>query len=243
MACHLAPSSQHASSWYVRACVMRVRATATTFDVRIRNGPGPAHDLRARFRAYSRADAVALMIVVVLACVPTTDKRMKSWPKSSMTSSADAAATSTGSSACRPPARDPRGWRAVLFRPHRRRARSRSDLYEWRPTARCDQLATAQSCSARREHRPTPRRRAASGTRPPRAGVVDVDVSEDGNTVMIQLGGPVLRHRSRERQAQPDFDSGAGAPTIRTLSPDGPRVRVRARRRRWIRLGGHRAPS
>ncbi|HEY0480111.1 MAG TPA: DPP IV N-terminal domain-containing protein [Kofleriaceae bacterium] len=143
---------------------------------------------------------------------------MTSWPKLDDKLLADAAATFNWRLGLPTPLAITRDG-AVLFRrtPPRDFA---SDLYELAPDGNLRTLATAADLlGASEEHLSDAEKARRERTRTATRGVVDIDVSDDGKTVLVPLGGKLhLIDRSTGKRAVIDPGGPAYDPH---LSPDG----------------------
>ena len=161
---------------------------------------------------------------------------MTSWPKLDDKLLADSAATFNwrlGRPALLAITRDG----AVLFRrtPPRDFA---SDLYELAPDGNTRTLATAADLlGASEEHLSDAEKVCRERTRTATRGVVDADVSEDGKTVMVPLGGKFhLIDRASGKRTVIDPSGAAYDPH---LSPDGASVAFVRDGDVWIAAAGH----
>jgi dipeptidyl-peptidase-4 len=161
---------------------------------------------------------------------------MTSWPKLDDKLLADAAATFNWRLGLPTPLAITADG-AVLFRrtPPRDFA---SDLYELAPDGKLRTLATAaELLGTGEEHLSDAEKARRERTRTATRGVVDVDVSDDGNTVMVPLGGKfyVIDRATGKRTA---IDPG-GAAYDPHLSPDGSTVAFVRDGDVWIASAGH----
>jgi len=162
----------------------------------------------------------ALFVAVLAACHPQTNA-MTSWPKLDDKLLADAAATFNwrlGSPTTLAIAPDG----AILFRRTPPRAFA-SDLYELSPDGKLRTLATAADLlGTGEEHLSDAEKARRERTRTATRGVVDADISDDGKTVMVPLGGRFfLIDRASGTRTAIDPHGAAYDPH---LSPDGSTV-------------------
>ena len=146
---------------------------------------------------------------------------MTSWPKLDDKLLADAAATFNWRLGTPTPLAVTRDG-AVLFR--RTPARDfGSDLYELSPDGTLRTLATvAELLGTGEEHLSDAEKARRERTRTATRGIVDIDVSDDGNTVLVPLGGK-LYLLDRARGTRTVIDPG-GAAYDPHLAPDGSHV-------------------
>ena len=161
---------------------------------------------------------------------------MTSWPKLDDKLLADAAATLNWRLGQATPLALTRDG-AVLFRrtPAREFA---SDLYELAPDGKLRTLATASDLlGTGEEHLSDAEKARRERTRTATRGVVDVDVSDDGNTVLVPLGGKFfLIDRASGKRTTVDP---AGAAYDPHLSPDGTTVAFVRDGDVWIASASH----
>lgn len=164
--------------------------------------------------------ALLVLALALAACHPQTTA-MTSWPKLDDKLLADAAATFNWRLGAPAPLALTRDG-AVLFRrtPPRDFA---SDLYELLPDGTVRTLVTAADLlGASEEHLSDAEKARRERTRTATRGVVDIDVSEDGKTVMVPLGGKLhLIDRATGRRSVVDPGGPAYDPH---LAPDGTQV-------------------
>jgi dipeptidyl-peptidase 4 len=172
-----------------------------------------------------RVRSALLVVLAVLAACQSWSaappKAMTSWPKLDDKLLADSAATFTWRLGLPTSlAITPDG--AVLFRRTPPRSFA-SDLYELTPTGEVRTLVTAAELLGAGEEQLSDAEKARrERTRTATRGVVDVDVSEDGKTVLVPLGGKLhLIDRTTGKRSAIDPGGAAYDPH---LSPDGTTV-------------------
>jgi dipeptidyl-peptidase-4 len=112
---------------------------------------------------------------------------------------------------------------AVLFRRTKPRDRH-AELFELSPKGDIQLLASATALLAGAAEQLSNEEKARrERTRTMTAGIVDVDVSHDGNRVLIPVGGRLFVLERTTRKVL-EVDAGKGAPFDPHLSPDGRRV-------------------
>ncbi|HEU4727384.1 MAG TPA: prolyl oligopeptidase family serine peptidase [Kofleriaceae bacterium] len=163
----------------------------------------------------------ALLALLVAACHPQPNTAMTSWPKLDDKLLADAAATFNWRLGTPTPLAITRDG-AVLFRrtPPRDFA---SDLYELSADGKLRTLATTAALLGTGQEQLSDAEKARrERTRTATRGVVDADVSEDGKTVLVPLGGKLyLIDRASGKRSVIDPGGAAYDPH---LSPDGTTV-------------------
>ncbi|MBA3461908.1 MAG: DPP IV N-terminal domain-containing protein [Deltaproteobacteria bacterium] len=177
-----------------------------------------------------RAHAVALG--VLLACAPRTPKvPMSTWPALDDPLLADAAATYNFKLGVPAPLAITADG-AVLFRRTPARAFA-SDLFELSPTGTVRTLATAADLLGAAEEKLSNEEKARrERSRTATKGVVDLDVSDDGSTVMVPIGGQLVLI-DRASGSRTSIDPG-GAAYDPHLSPDGKHVAFVRDRALWM---------
>ena len=168
-----------------------------------------------------RADALAFALVAAACHRPPPSMPSMTWPALDDKLLADAAATYNFRLGVPAPlAVTPDG--AVLYRRTPPRAFA-ADLFELSPTGAVRTLATAVDLLGAAEEKLSKEERARrERTRTATRGVVDLDVSEDGATIMVPIGGEfVLIDRASGTRGVIDPGGAAYDPH---LSPDGKHV-------------------
>ncbi len=160
----------------------------------------------------------SLVVVVALAACHPAPRPTMTWPALDSTLLADAAATFDFRLGIPTPLAITKDG-AVLFRRTPPRAFA-ADLYELAPDGTVAPLAlVADLMGAGEEHLSNAEKARRERTRTATRGVVDIDVSDDGQTVFVPLGG-VFHLIDRKTRARRTIDP-AGDAYDPHLSPDG----------------------